>query len=162
MKSAKKTTSKAKKPAAKKAAAKKTAAKKAAPKKAEKKPEKPVLKKVPSLHEFIAETLDGDKALNIVTLPLKGKTSIADYMIIATGTSSRHVSSMASRLCEKLKSARKVMPRAEGLESGDWAIVDAGDVMVHLFREEVRSFYDLEKLWGSDFSTVNYTSYQSV
>lgn len=126
-----------------------------------KKPSKPALKKVPELQDFIRDTLDGDKAVDIVTLPLKGKTEIADYMIIASGTSSRHVASMAQKLRDRLSSEHKIKARVEGLENGDWAIIDAGDVMVHLFRPEVRSFYDLEKLWGSDFSTVNYTSYQS-
>jgi ribosome-associated protein len=127
-----------------------------------KKPAKPVVKKTPELQDFILATLDSDKALNIVSIPLKGKTTIADYMLIATGTSSRHVSGMAQKLRDKLSTERKIKARVEGLESGDWAIVDAGDVMVHLFREEVRDFYDLEKLWGADFSTVNYTRYQSV
>lgn len=127
-----------------------------------KKAAKPVVKKFAELQDFISATLDSDKALNIVSIALKGKTTIADYMLIATGTSSRHVSGMAQKLRDKLSTERKIKARVEGLESGDWAIIDAGDVMVHLFREEVREFYDLEKLWGADFSTVNYTRYQSV
>jgi len=127
-----------------------------------KKAAKLVVKKPVELQDFILKALDGDKAQNIVSMPLKGKTTIADYMLIATGTSSRHVSAMAKNLAEKLNTERKIRARVEGLESGDWAIIDAGDVMVHLFREEVRDFYDLEKLWGADFSTVNYTRYQSV
>jgi ribosome-associated protein len=127
-----------------------------------KKPAKPVIKKVATLQDFILATLDSDKAIDIVSLPLKGKTTIADYMLIATGTSSRHVAGMAAKLRDKLSTERGIKARVEGLESGDWAIIDAGDVMVHLFREEVRDFYDLEKLWGADFSTVNYTRYQSV
>ena len=127
-----------------------------------KKAVKPVVKKFSELHDFISATLDSDKAKNIVSIPLKGKTTIADYMLIATGTSSRHVNGMAQKLRDKLSTERKIKARVEGLETGDWAIVDAGDVMVHLFREEVREFYDLEKLWGADFSTVNYTRYQSV
>lgn len=132
--------------------------KKTAPKKAA----KPVIKKVAELQDFISEVLDSDKALNIVCIPLKGKTTIADYMIIATGTSSRHVSALAQKLRDKLSAERKIKARVEGLEAGDWAILDASDVMVHIFREEVREFYDLEKLWGADFSTVAYTRYQSV
>jgi len=116
----------------------------------------------PSLEDFISSTLDSDKAQDIIAISLKGKTAIAESMLIATGTSSRHVSSMAQKLRDKLNSDRKIKARLEGMESGDWVIVDAGDVMVHLFREEVREFYDLEKLWGADFSTVNYTRYQSV
>src|ERR1035437_3202705 len=123
---------------------------------------KPVVKKIAELQDFISATLDSDKAKNIVSIPLKGKTTIADYMLIATGTSSRHVSAMAQKLRDRLSTERKIKARVEGLETGDWAIIDACDVMVHLFREEVREFYDLEKLWGADFSTVNYTRYQSV
>jgi ribosome-associated protein len=127
-----------------------------------KKAAKPVAKKPAELQDYISAVLDSDKAKNIVVLPLKGKTTIADYMLIATGTSSRHVAGMASKLRDKLSTERKIKARIEGADSGDWVIVDAGDVMVHLFREEVREFYDLEKLWGGDFSTVNYTRYQSV
>ncbi len=132
--------------------------KKPAPKKAA----KPVVKPRAELQDYISSMLDGDKAQNIVSIPLKGKTTIAEYMLIATGTSSRHVSSMAQKLRDKLSTDRKIKARIEGVETGDWAIIDAGDVMVHLFREEVREFYDLEKLWGADFSMVNYTRYQSV
>ena len=140
MKQTETTSAKVKKPASSKAAAPKKAAKPAA---------KPVLKKVSELQEYILATLDSDKALDIVAIPLKGKTTIADYMLIATGTSSRHVSGMAAKLRDKLSTELNIKARVEGLESGDWAIVDAGDVMVHLFREEVREFYDLEKLSGA-------------
>lgn len=139
---------------AKKAPAKKAPVKKAA------KTAKPALKKVPELQDFIVASLDSDKAKNIVVISLKGKTAIADYMVIATGTSSRHVVALAQKLRDRLSAERKFKARVEGLDNGDWAILDAGDVMVHLFREEVREFYDLEKLWGADFSTVHYTSYQ--
>ena len=143
--------------------AKKTAAPKRAAAPAKKKAAlKPVDKKYAELHDYIFASLDGDKAKDIVTIPLKGKSSIADYMLIATGTSSRHVSSIAQNLFDKLNTEHKIKARIEGKDSGDWVIVDTGDVMVHLFREEVREFYDLEKLWGADFSTVNYTRYQSV
>ena len=143
--------------------AKKTAAPKRAAAPAKKKAAlKPVDKKYAELHDYIFASLDGDKAKDIVTIPLKGKSSIADYMLIATGTSSRHVSSIAQNLVDKLNTEHKIKARIEGKDSGEWVIVDTGDVMVHLFREEVREFYDLEKLWGADFSTVNYTRYQSV
>jgi len=133
---------------------KKAAAPKVAPKSS--------AKEVQGLREFISASLDGDKAQDIVSIDLAGKTAIADFMLIATGTSSRHVNGMATKLRDKLSTERKIKARLEGLETGDWVIVDAGDVIVHLFREEVRAFYNLEKLWGSDFSTVNYTRYQSV
>lgn len=127
-----------------------------------KKAAKLAVKKPAELQDYIAAALDNDKAQNIVCIPLKGKTTIADFMLIATGTSSRHVSAMAENLRDKLNAERKIKARIEGKDTGDWVIIDAGDVMVHLFREEVREFYDLEKLWGADFSTVNYTRYQSV
>ncbi len=105
--------------------------------------------------------LDQDKGENIVSIDLAGKTSIADYMVIVTGKSSRQVVGMAEKLRERL-SAEGIKARVEGKDSGDWVIVDAGDVIVHLFRPEVREFYNLEKLWSADFSTVDYTLYQSV
>jgi ribosome-associated protein len=147
------TTAKAKKPAAKPASAKTKKTVKAV---------KTAIKPVAELQDFISAVLDGDKAQDIISIPLKGKTAIADYMIIATGTSSRHVVGMAQKLRDRLSTERKTKARVEGLDTGDWAIIDAGDVIVHLFRKEVRSFYDLEKLWGADFSTVHYTRYQSV
>jgi ribosome-associated protein len=130
---------------------------------AAKKPTKPAVKaKTQELQDYIFSLLDADKAKDIVSISLKGKTEIADYMLIATGTSSRHVSSMAQKLRDKLSTERKMKAKLEGTDSGDWVIVDAGDVLVHLFREEVRDFYNLEKLWGADFSTAHYTRYQSV
>jgi ribosome-associated protein len=166
MKRAKKTAKKAapkatKKPAAPKRAAAKKAVKPPA-KPAAKKPTKAAARQAPGLQDFITAALDADKARDIVCIPLKGKTTIADYMVIATGTSSRHVGAMARNLRDRLSTTHKIKARVEGLDTGDWAIIDAGDVMVHLFREEVREFYDLEKLWGADFSTVNYTRYQSI
>jgi ribosome-associated protein len=111
-----------------------------------------------NLHGIIMDSLDQDKGQNILSIDLKGKTSIADFMIIVTGTSSRHTVSMAKKLQDKL-SKEKFRSRIEGSENGDWVIVDAGDVIVHLFRSEVREFYNLEKLWASDFSTVGYNLY---
>ena len=114
----------------------------------------------PTLRDFILETLDSDKAEDIVSIDLAGKTSIADYMIISTGTSSRHIASLADHLKEKLKAKFEIQARIEGADSGEWVIVDAGDVIVHLFRQEVREFYNLEKLWSSDFDAVDYTHYK--
>jgi ribosome-associated protein len=105
--------------------------------------------------------LDQDKGENIVSIDLAGKTSIADYMVIVTGRSSRQVAGMAEKLRERL-ATEGIRARLEGQDTGDWVIVDAGDVIVHLFRPEVREFYNLEKLWSADFSTVDYTLYQSV
>jgi ribosome-associated protein len=112
------------------------------------------------LHDLVRSLLDQDKGENIVSIDLAGKTSIADYMIVVTGKSSRQVVAMAEKLREKL-AAHGVRARVEGQDSGDWVIVDAGDVIVHVFRPEVREFYNLEKLWTADFSTVDYTLYQS-
>lgn len=110
---------------------------------------------------MIVKALDQDKGDNIVSIDLSGKTALADFMVIVTGTSSRHVSAMAQKLKERL-SKQGITARLEGTQTGDWVIVDAGDVIVHLFRAEVRSFYNLEKLWSTDFATTDYTLYQSV
>ena len=134
---------KAAKPAVKKAVAK------AAPK-AEVKPApkpKAAAASVHKLHEFILKTLDKDKVEDVVSIDLKGKTTIADFMVIATGTSSRQVTGTASKLRDSL-AAEGVRARVEGQSSGDWVIVDAGDVIVHLFRAEVRTFYNLERMWA--------------
>jgi ribosome-associated protein len=112
------------------------------------------------LHALVMQALDQDKGENIVSIDLAGKTAIADYMVIVTGRSTRQVVGMAEKLREKL-SKEGVRARLEGQDTGDWVIVDAGDVIVHIFRPEVREFYNLEKLWSADFSTVDYTLYQS-
>jgi len=116
---------------------------------------------VHKLYEAILKSLDKEKLEDVVSIDLKGKTAIADYMIIATGTSSRHVGAVASKLRDQLGD-EGVRAKVEGKAGGDWVIVDAGDVIVHLFRAEVRQFYNLEKLWGSDFSTVGYNLYTST
>ena len=106
------------------------------------------------------KALDQDKGEDIVSIDLAGKTSIADHMVIVTGRSSRQVGGMAENLRDRL-AKEGIKARLEGLENGDWVIVDAGDVIVHIFRPEVRVFYNLEKLWAADFSTVDYTLYKS-
>ena len=102
------------------------------------------------LLETILATLDDAKAEEIVSLDLEGKSPIADYMVIASGRSNRHVSAIADRLLERLKSEEPGGLRVEGLTHCDWVLIDAGDVIVHVFRPEVRSFYNLEKLWSSE------------
>ena len=87
------------------------------------------------------------KAENIVSIPLKGKSSIADYMIIATGSSTRHVSALSNQITSKLKIMGYKIFSTQGQRNGDWVLVDAGDVIVHLFRPEVREFYNLDKMW---------------
>jgi ribosome-associated protein len=101
-----------------------------------------------SLHELILHSLDEDQAQEVVSIPLAGKSSIADHMIIASGRSSRQVASMAQKMGERIKKAGHDAARIEGLPTADWVLIDAGDVVVHLFRPEVRSFYNLERMWG--------------
>jgi ribosome-associated protein len=101
-----------------------------------------------SLHALILESLEDDQAQEIVTIPLGGKSSIADHMIVASGRSTRQVAAMAGKLAERLKRGGHGAPRIEGLPAADWVLIDAGDVVVHLFRPEVRSFYNLERMWG--------------
>jgi ribosome-associated protein len=101
-----------------------------------------------ALHAIILQSLDDDQAVETVSIPLAGKSTIADYMVIASGRSSRQVSSMASKLAEKVKAQTGQSPKMEGLAAADWVLIDAGDVIVHLFRPEVRSFYNLERMWA--------------
>ena len=101
-----------------------------------------------SLHELVLHSLDEDQAQDVVSIPLEGKSSIADHMVIASGRSTRQVASIATKLAERLKKEGHGNPRIEGLPAADWVLIDAGDVVVHLFRPEVRSFYNLERMWG--------------
>lgn len=98
--------------------------------------------------EMAMKALDADKAVEIEMIDLRGLTSIADYMIVASGTSSRHVSAMADKLAERLNILGLKDVRIEGQENSEWVIVDAGDVIIHLFKPEVRAFYNLEKMWS--------------
>jgi ribosome-associated protein len=104
---------------------------------------------------LIEALLDDNKAEDIVTLDLEGKTSIADYMIIATGLSGRHVHTLADKVAAFLKEAELYHIPPEGTESCDWVVVDAGDIVVHLFREEVRELYNLEKMWSVALPVTN-------
>ncbi|RVT42397.1 ribosome silencing factor [Sphingobium algorifonticola] len=94
------------------------------------------------------QSLDDDQAQDIISIPLEGKSSIADYMVIASGRSSRQVATMAQKLAERVKQSTGRGARLEGLPVADWVLIDAGDIIVHLFRPEVRSFYNLERMWG--------------
>ncbi|MXO75474.1 ribosome silencing factor [Altererythrobacter aerius] len=100
------------------------------------------------LHALVMAQLDDDQAQDIVSIPLAGKSSIADYMVIAAGRSTRQVAAMAQKLAERVKKEGFGAARVEGLPAADWVLIDAGDVVVHLFRPEVRSFYNLERMWG--------------
>ena len=97
---------------------------------------------------MIEKSLDDDKGEDIVVIDLAGKSDIADFMIIATGRSTRQVAAMAEHLRARIKAGGFAAPRVEGLPHADWVLVDAGDVVVHVFRPEVRGFYNLEKMWG--------------
>ena len=101
-----------------------------------------------ALHELVLRSLDDDKAVEVVSIPLAGKSSIADHMVIASGRSSRQVASMAQKLTERIKRELGRNVRIEGLPVADWVLIDADDVIVHLFRPEVRSFYNLERMWA--------------
>jgi ribosome-associated protein len=99
------------------------------------------------LVELVCTSLDDDKAEQVTVIDLRGRTSIADHMVIATGRSSRQVGAMADHLITKLKQAG-LGASAEGVPQCDWVLIDGGDILVHLFRPEVRTFYNLEKLWA--------------
>ena len=97
----------------------------------------------------IVSSLDDDMADDIVQIDLRGKTTIGDYMVIASGRSSRQVSAISDKLTERLKANCGVLCKTEGKDTGDWVLIDSGDVIVHVFRPEVRDFYQLEKMWQS-------------
>jgi len=99
------------------------------------------------LNTIVEQTLDVGKAENIVSISLNGKSSIADHMIIASGTSARHVSALANQLSRKLKKEGYTILSIQGQSEANWILVDAGDVIIHLFRPEVRDFYNLDKMW---------------
>ena len=104
--------------------------------------------KVEALHDLVLRSLDDDQAQDVVTIPLIGKSNIADHMVIASGRSTRQVASMAQKLTERIKQDLKRNVRVEGLPVADWVLLDADDVIVHIFRPEVRSFYNLERMWA--------------
>lgn len=101
-----------------------------------------------ALHDLVLQSLDDDQAQEVVSIPLEGKSSVADYMVIASGRSTRQVAAMAQKLAERIKHGGFGHVRIEGLPAADWVLIDAGDVVVHLFRPEVRTFYNLERMWA--------------
>lgn len=111
-------------------------------------PSAPDPQEVEALHAAVLKSLEDDQAVDLLTIPLAGKTTIADHMVIASGRSTRQVASMATKLAEKVKAEFGRTTRIEGLPTADWVLIDAGDVIVHIFRPEVRSFYNLEKMWA--------------
>jgi len=110
--------------------------------------------RIEALHDLVLRSLDDDQAQDVVTIPLSGKSSIADHMVIASGRSTRQVASMAQKLTERIKQDLGRNVRVEGLPVADWVLIDADDVIVHLFRPEVRSFYNLERMWGFEESAA--------
>lgn len=100
-----------------------------------------------SLLALVLKSLDDNKAEDIVQIDLRGKSSVADHMVICSGRSSRQVSSIAEKLADEVKQELGVLAKTEGKDTGDWVLLDAGDVIIHVFRPEVREFYQLEKMW---------------
>jgi len=107
-----------------------------------------------SLLETVLTCLDDNKAEDITSINLAGKTSIADHMVIANGRSQRQVSALAHYVTHALKEGGHGKPDIEGLDHADWVLLDAGDVIVHIFRPEVREFYNLDKMWATDIDDL--------
>jgi len=99
------------------------------------------------LLSVVLASVDDDKAENVVQIDLRGRSDVADYMVICSGRSTRQVASIAEKLADRLKQEFRMVARMEGKETADWVLIDTGDVIVHVFRPEVREFYDLEKMW---------------
>lgn len=95
----------------------------------------------------VLASLDDDKAEEVVQIDLRGRSDVADYMVICSGRSTRQVAAISEKLADRLKQEFRLVARMEGKETGDWVLIDAGDVIVHVFRPEVREFYQLEKMW---------------
>jgi ribosome-associated protein len=110
----------------------------------------PVVPTKPTAFNLITSVLDDAKAENITAIDLAGKTSLADHMIVATGRSDRHVGAIASQIISRLKDEGFGNAKVEGMPLCEWVLIDAGDIIVHIFRPEVRNFYNLEKMWSGD------------
>ncbi|MFN0217237.1 MAG: ribosome silencing factor [Hyphomicrobium sp.] len=109
--------------------------------------------KAPGSASLLAEIvtwLDDAKAEDVVTIPLEGKSSLGDYMVVATGRNDRHVGAIAEQLREKIKASGEARVRVEGMSACDWVLIDTGDIIIHVFRPEVRDFYNLEKMWKAE------------
>jgi len=112
------------------------------------------LDRIQALEELILARLDDDKAQDVVFIDLKGKSAMADGLIVASGRSHRHVGAMADHLLRTLKEQGYGKARVEGMPHCDWVLIDTGDVVIHLFRPEVRTFYNIEKIWSVDSSHI--------
>ena len=117
-------------------------------------PPQPADDKAHAMLQRIIESLEDDKAQDIVTIEMSGKSAMCDFLVIASGRSQRQVSAMAEHLHDAVKPSLPAAPVMEGLPQGDWVLVDAGDVVVHLFRPEVRVFYNLERMWGLEAPAI--------
>ena len=100
------------------------------------------------LYDIVMRSLDEDQAQDVIAIPLEGKSAVADFMVIASGRSTRQVAAIAQKLAERIKHGGFGNSRIEGLPAADWVLIDAGDIVVHVFRPEVRSFYNLERMWA--------------
>ena len=116
------------------------------------------VKKLPAseeLKELVINSLENEKAEDIIEIDLRGRTEIADYMIICSGRSSRQVTALADKISDIIKNQFGHISKIEGKSLGDWVLLDAGDVIVHIFRPEVRDFYQLEKMWSTDENSTS-------
>jgi ribosome-associated protein len=102
--------------------------------------------------DVVLQSLDDAKAEDVVAIDIAGKSSLADHMVVTSGRSNRHVAAVADQLVKAMRENGFGKPRIEGLPHADWVLVDAGDVIVHIFRPEVREFYNIEKMWQADFA----------
>lgn len=107
-----------------------------------------------SLLAAVLKSLEDDKGEDIVQINLRGKSEIGDYMVIASGRSTRQVTAMAEKLADKIKQDFGIISKTEGKDTGDWVLIDTGDIIVHIFRPEVREFYQLEKMWQPGAATA--------
>lgn len=99
--------------------------------------------------KLVLESLEDSKAENVTSIDINGKSALGDYMVVVSGRSNRHVTAIAEHLVDDLKAEGFGSPRIEGLETGDWVLIDTGDIIVHIFRPEIREFYNLEKMWAA-------------
>ncbi|MBR7621810.1 ribosome silencing factor [Phenylobacterium sp. 20VBR1] len=113
--------------------------------------------RISALEDLILARLDDDKAQDVVFIDLKGKSAVADGLIVASGRSHRHVGAMADHLLRALKDEGYGKVRVEGMPHCDWVLIDTGDVIIHLFRPEVRTFYNIEKIWSVDSAHIAFT-----
>ena len=111
-------------------------------------PEAPII-------DIVLKSLDDAKAEETVAIDITGKSSLSDHLVVTSGRSHRHVGAMAEQLVKDLREAGYGKPRLEGMPANDWVLVDAGDVIIHIFRPEVREFYNIEKLWSADFADTH-------